>query len=67
MGWTPTLIAAGAALSVALLAAWRGARRPDPLRGPRLVPWRMIMVLSAAVLLYLIVHMVNLAGIHTGR
>lgn len=67
MGWTPTLILAAVLLAIAVFSGWRGARKPDPNRGPRLIPWRMIMVLAAAVLLYLVVHMVNLAGVTTGR
>ena len=67
MGWTPTIITAAAALAIGVAAGWRGARAPDPRRGPRLIPWRMIMLLAAAVLLYMVVHMVNLAGVVTGR
>jgi len=39
--------------TVAAFAGWRGARPPDPMKGPRLVPWRAIMVAAAtaAVLL----------------
>ena len=40
-------LAAGLA-AVAAFAGWRGARAPDLKRGPRLVPWRMIMLLAAA-------------------
>jgi len=48
---TVALIVAFAA--VAAFAGWRGARPPDPMKGPRLVPWRAIMVAAAtaAVLL----------------
>lgn len=59
-------IAAGLA-ALGLFAGWRGARPPDPHRGPRLVPWRFIMLLSAAGLLLMVVHAVNLMGITTGR
>ncbi|HEX8234218.1 MAG TPA: hypothetical protein VF559_12840 [Caulobacteraceae bacterium] len=67
MNATVTWIVAAIALAIALFAGWRGARKPDPNRPPRLVPWRLIMVLAAAVLLYMIVHLVNLAGVDTGR
>jgi type VI protein secretion system component VasF len=40
-------VGAGCA-AVAAFAGWRGARPPDLRRGPRLTPWRMIMVLTAA-------------------
>lgn len=62
-----TLALTGAVLAVGVLAGWRGARPPDPHRGPRLVPWRMIMVLSGAVLLYLAAHLLNLLGLGPTR
>ncbi|WP_374574790.1 hypothetical protein [Phenylobacterium sp.] len=62
-----TLAVGAAMLVVALVSGWRGARPPDPHRGPRLVPWRLIMVTSAAVLLMMLVHAVNLLGVTTGH
>ena len=62
---TVSLIAGVAAL--AAFAGWRGARPPDPHKGPRLMPWRAIMLTAAAVLLLLVVHLVNLLGVSTGR
>lgn len=67
MGLTLTLSLAAAALALSVFAGWRGARPPDPLRGPRLAPWRMIMMLSACAALVLVVHVVNLLGVKTGR
>ena len=58
------------AFAAALLAAlfgWLGARKPDPTRGPRLAPYRFLMLLCAAVVLMMAVHLVNLAGFKTGR
>jgi hypothetical protein len=46
---------------------WLGARKPDPMRGPRLAPYRFLMLVCAAVVLIMIVHLVNLAGFRTGR
>jgi hypothetical protein len=67
MSLSLTLILAAAFLAVAVLAAWRGARPPNPLRGPRLMPWRLTMLTSAAFALLMIVHLVNLLGVTTGR
>ena len=39
-------LAAGLAAAAAF-AGWRGARPPDLKRGPRLTPWRLIMLLAA--------------------
>ncbi len=67
MSWQITLaVAAGAAVLTALFG-WLGARPVDPVRGPRLAPWRFLMMLGAAVVLYMLVHLLNLAGVTTGR
>jgi hypothetical protein len=61
-------LAIGAALMVfGVLAGWRGARPPNPHRGPRLMPWRFLMLLSAAGALLMLVHVANLLGMTTGR
>lgn len=62
---TLALIAALAALAV--FAGWRGARPPDFVRGPRMIPWRPIMVASAAGGMMLMLHLANLLGLVTGR
>jgi len=67
MSLSLTVAIAAGLLGVALFAGWRGARAPNPLKGPRLVPWRMIMLVSAAGLLPMIVHILNLLGVATGR
>jgi len=62
-----TLMVAAALAALTAFAGWRGARPPNPLRGPRMIPWRAIMVTAAAFLLVVIVHLVNLMGVKTGR
>jgi len=52
-------LAAGLA-AVAAVAGWRGARPPDLARGPRLVPWRMIMLLAAAGFVFAAAYAVSL-------
>jgi hypothetical protein len=59
-------LAAGFVL-LAVTAGWLGARPPDPLKGPRLMPWRLLMALSALGALVFVVHVVNLLGLQTGR
>jgi hypothetical protein len=66
MDWPITLALAAAFTCLTVLCGWRGARLPDPRRGPRLVPWRFLMVLSVFALVLVVVHMVNLAGVVTG-
>jgi hypothetical protein len=62
-----TLAIAAGLLALAVFAGWRGARPPNPLKGPRMIPWRFIMVTAAALLLPMVVHIVNLLGMSTGR
>lgn len=62
-----TLSIAAGFLAAALFAGWRGARPPNPHLGPRLVPWRFLMLLAAAGLLAMLVHVANLLGMTTGQ
>jgi hypothetical protein len=62
-----TLILASAFLAVSLFCGWRGARPSDPAKGPRMAPWSLLMMLSAAALLLILVHLANLLGLTTGR
>ena len=67
MGMNVTLSAIAALLALTVFAGWRGARPPNPHKGPRLMPWRFIMLLAAACALIVFVHLVNLMGVTTGR
>ena len=62
-----TLAALAVCLAVAGGCGWMGARAPDPSRGPRMVPWRFLMILAACAGFLCVVHLVNLLGITTGR
>ena len=60
----PTTIALlGASLIVAVFCGWRGARPPDPAKGPRLMPYRALMLLAAALALFLLIHIASLTGL----
>jgi hypothetical protein len=67
MTFSVTLALFLAAVAIAVFAGWRGARPPNPLKGARMAPWRMIMMLGAAGALIFLVHLVNLLGFQTGR
>ena len=67
MTLTLTLILAAIFFGLAALAAWRGARAPNPLKGPRMIPWHLVMLTCAALAMLMIVHLLNLAGVNTGR
>jgi hypothetical protein len=62
-----TLGAAAGAAALAAVFGWLGARPPDLKRGPRLAPYRFLMLLCAALAMMLLVHLVNLMGVTTGR
>lgn len=63
----PTLWAALSLTATGVFCGWRGARPPNPIRGPRLIPWRALMVVCATGALVFTVHLVNLLGVTTGR
>lgn len=67
MTLTMTLGLIGLFFAIGLFCAWRGAAPPNPHKGPRLVPYRFIMVLCGAIVLYLGAHVLNLMGVTTGR
>lgn len=59
-----TTLALGAGLAaLAAFAGWRGARPPNPMKGPRLIPWRPIMVFAAAAAVILLAQAAQLAGL----
>jgi hypothetical protein len=62
-----TIAAAALAAALAALFGWLGARKPDPGSGPRLIPWRLLMLLAAALAVMLLVHLVNMLGVTTGH
>ncbi|MFT4074616.1 MAG: hypothetical protein QM647_03725 [Asticcacaulis sp.] len=47
------------------LFGFLGARPMDPNKGPRMVPWRFLMLLTFTAALLLVVHLLNLMGIQT--
>jgi len=67
MDWNRTLSALAIALSLTLICGWLGARPPDPARGPRLIPYRFLMLLGGAVVIFLLIHAAALAGLRPER
>jgi hypothetical protein len=56
-------LAAGLA-GLAGFAGWRGAQPPNPMKGPRLIPWRMIMVFATAAAIGFLFTALGALGIH---
>lgn len=67
MSLTVTAVLALIFALLMVVFGWLGARAPDLRRGPRLMPYRFLMLGSAAMTVLLIVHLINLAGFHTGN
>lgn len=63
MDLTTTLLLIAAFLALAVFTGWRGARRWDPSQGVRMIPWRLIMLLSGAAIFLLAIHLGTLMGV----
>ncbi|MBJ7446399.1 MAG: hypothetical protein JHC81_02600 [Brevundimonas sp.] len=57
-----TLVLIVAAVALTVFAGWRGARPWDPRKGVRMIPWRIIMLLSATAVFILAIHLAALMG-----
>lgn len=57
MSVTLTLILIAAAVASVVFCGWRGSKPPHPLK-VRMAPWRFLMLLSAALAVYLLTHLV---------
>lgn len=57
-----TLALIAALVGLAVFAGWRGSLPWNPTRGVRMAPWRMIMLLSAAGVFFLLIHLAALLG-----
>ena len=55
-----TLILLAVCAVLAVFTGWRGARPPNFAKGPRMMPWRFLMVLFAALGSLLLIHVVGL-------
>jgi hypothetical protein len=67
MSMTLTLALLAFALGLMVFAGWRGGRPLDLTKGPRMVPWRFIMMLSGATAALLLIHIVTLMGVARPR
>lgn len=55
-----TLALVAFAAGLAVFCGWRGARPSQPMRGPRLIPWRALMLLATAAAILGLVHYLEL-------
>lgn len=59
MDATLTLILLVASIAIAVFAGWRGSRPTDIMRGPRMMPWRFIMLVAGALTFLLLIHLAS--------
>lgn len=64
--WTTTLVIFGTSAALFAFASWRAAR-PAEFGKVRMVPWTPLSLVCALVAIFMIVHMINLLGVKTGR
>jgi hypothetical protein len=50
-------------IAMAVFFGWRGARPPDIRKGPRLIPHRLLMLVTGAVATLLLAHVASLLGL----
>lgn len=62
-----TLILLASFAGLTLFAGWRGSLPPNLVKGPRMIPWRPLMVCSAAVTAMMGVHLAALLGFAVSR
>jgi len=62
-----TLSAALVFLTLAIVFGWLGARPINVLKGPRMIPWRPLMMACVVGLMLMLVHLFNLLGVQTGN
>ena len=63
MSLTLTLILLAVTLALMGFSGWRGAQPPNVARGVRMVPWRFVMILSAAFGMLLLIHLATQFGL----
>jgi hypothetical protein len=66
MDWTSTFIILGLSAGLFVLSSWRAAR-PTEFGKVRMIPWTSLILVSGMIAIFMLVHLVNLAGIQTGR
>jgi len=60
MGLTPTIILAVTLLAMTVICGWRGAIPLKTILKPRMIPWRLFMLLSFMAWMVIMAHLVTL-------
>jgi hypothetical protein len=67
MTFQNTILVLTLAIAFAAFCGWRGARRWNVMEGPRMIPWRLLMLLAFALALFMAQHALELAGLRPQR
>ena len=67
MSLQSTILVLTLAVLVAAFCGWRGARTWNVVEGPRMIPWRFLMLLAFALALFMAKQVLELSGIHPQR
>ena len=66
LDWTLTLIWLATSVGVFFLASWQSGRPPRDDLTPRMIPWRLIMIIAVFSGVLCCAHLINLFGYETG-
>lgn len=66
MSLTLTLILFLTALAGFAWSAWQTRKEPDPVKGPRLIPWTLLAITFGFLILIFAAHLLSFVGIETG-
>ena len=67
MSMTVTLIVMATLTALTAFAGWRGAQPPNLIKGPRMIPWRPLMIVFATGVVVTGAHLAALLGMMAGR
>jgi len=67
MSMQVTLIAMAVLMALTALAGWRGAQPPNLVKGPRMIPWRPLMIVFATGTVMTGAHLAALLGLMATR
>jgi hypothetical protein len=62
-----TILVLTLAVAFAVFCGWRGARRWNVMEGPRMIPWRFLMLLAFALALFMAKQVLELSGLRPQR
>jgi hypothetical protein len=63
MSLQSTILVLTLAVAIAVFCGWRGARRWNVMEGPRMIPWRFLMLLAFALALFMAKQVLELSGL----